>query len=143
MTENSPEYLLLTKNHSAIAVTCYENERPLGGLMSRLDWRLHGMLAGFVRSGIITGKKGEVVYVPITKQGKHYHVFVMGGGIAQKTGVRTNAPSDRLKDLIPNIKAVGAEHFVVSTSDFGNISESEVSASLRNSLQGVQLWIAN
>ena len=143
MTETSPEYLLLTKNHSAIAVTCYENERPLGGLMSRLDWRLHGMLAGFVRSGVITGKKGEVVYVPITKQGKHYHVFVMGGGITAKTGARSNSTFGRLSEIVPNIKAVGAEHFVVSTSDFGDITEAEVNQKLKKSLQGVQLWIAN
>ena len=143
MTETSPEYLFLTKNHSAIAVTCYENERPLAGLMSRLDWRFHGMLAGFVRSGVITGKKGEVVYVPVTKQGKHFHVFVMGGGITPKTGERTNAPADQIPKLIPNLKAVGAEHLVISSSEFGNITEAEINQSLKKTLQGVQLWIAN
>lgn len=141
--EQSPEYLLLTKNHSAIAVTCYENERPLAGLMSRLDWRFHGMLSQFIREGHISGKKDEIVYVPVTKQGKHFHIFVIGGGITHKTGSRENAPGQKLRELLPNLKAVGAEHFIVSQSDFGNLNESEINQSLKKQLQGVQLWIAN
>ncbi|MCM0605618.1 MAG: hypothetical protein KA715_05965 [Xanthomonadaceae bacterium] len=141
--EQSPEYLLLTKNHSAIAVTCYENERPLAGLMSRLDWRFHGMLSKFIREGVISGKKGEVVYVPATKQDKHFHIFVIGGGITNKTGLRENAPSEKLESLIPNLKAVGAEHLIISKSDFGDVPESTLNQSFKKQLQGVQLWIAN
>lgn len=111
--------------------------------MSKLDWRFHGMLSQFIRSGVISGKKDEIVYVPATKQGKHFHIFVIGGGITNKTGSRENAPGQKLRDLLPNLKAVGAEHFIVSQSDFGNLNESEINQSLKKQLQGVQLWIAN
>ena len=101
--------------------------------MSRLDWRFHGMLSKFIRSGVISGKKGEVVYVPATKQGKHYHIFVLGGGITNKSGTRTgNSP--KIEQLIPNIKAVGAEHFILSKSDFGDLQDAEINQSLMDAI---------
>lgn len=95
------------------------------------------MFSKFIRSGVISGKKGEIVYVPVTKQDKHFHIFVIGGGITNKTGLRENAPTQKLEELIPNLKAVGAEHLVISKSDFGDIKESEINQSLKKQLQGV------
>lgn len=147
--EQSAEYLFLSKDKSAIAVTCYENERPLQGLVGLLDWRFHGMISQFIRAGVITGKKGEIVYIPAKKQNRHYHLFLVGGGLAPKIGARSTTPANLLEELVSNIKAVGAEHWVISDSDFGNIGEKELASKIGKKLQatkggkGIHLWIAN
>jgi len=135
--------VLFQQDHAAIIVNCFENERPLQGLIGALDWRFHGLLSQFVRSGTITGKKGEIVYIPAKKLDRHYHLFIVGGGVSNKTGQRTQTTLNYLEKVVENIKAVQAGHVVISNSDFGNFEDKDVVKSFGKKLQGVQLWIAN
>jgi len=52
-----------------VVVLCYENERPLQGLAGLLDWRFRGELSRAIQRGVLTGKSGECVYLPIRKPG--------------------------------------------------------------------------
>jgi hypothetical protein len=55
-------------------------ERPLQGLSGRLDWELLGFLSNALKSGWITGKAGEITYVPHRNaNGKTWHFVFVGG----------------------------------------------------------------
>src|SRR3989344_1576091 len=75
-----------------LVAVCFENERPLQGLAGLLDWRFQGALSEYLRAGIITGKVGECVYLPITKNNRNYHLLLIGGGRTKKVKKRTLPP---------------------------------------------------
>lgn len=64
-----------------VVLTCYENERPLRGLASALDWRFNGALSHALRLGALTGKKGELVYIPVQSGKQAFHFVLLGGGL--------------------------------------------------------------
>jgi hypothetical protein len=46
------------------ACSIWSDQRPMGGLAGLLDWRLGGRLSALLKSGFVTGKKGEALLVP-------------------------------------------------------------------------------
>jgi len=46
------------------ACSLWADERPMRGLAGLLDWRLGGRLSLLLRSGFLTGRRGETLLVP-------------------------------------------------------------------------------
>ena len=53
------------------ACTVWSDERPVRGFAGLIDWRLAGRLSAVLRSGFVTGERGETLLVP----GKPYLPF--------------------------------------------------------------------
>jgi hypothetical protein len=53
------------------ACTIWSDERPVRGFADLIDWRLGGRLSALLRSGFLTGERGEALLVP----GKPYLPF--------------------------------------------------------------------
>ncbi len=121
-----------------LVVTCYENERPLQGLAGLLDWRFQGVISHCVRAGVISGKAGECAYVPVTKQGKTYHLILAGCGRSASPGARAQLPMDTLRQLQKNLSSLRLQQVGVSRADFGGVGEDY----FQKNLKGVPLWIA-
>jgi hypothetical protein len=46
------------------ACTIWSDERPARGFADLIDWRLGGRLSALLRSGFLTGRRGEALLVP-------------------------------------------------------------------------------
>jgi hypothetical protein len=122
---------------SGLAVTFYQNERPLYGLAGQLDWRFHGAISYHIRKGVISGAVGECVYFPFTRRGSTYHIILTGGGLADHPGQRDALPIESLHALQKNLSSLGLTKIGISKADFGNITPEL----LTKHLKGVPLWI--
>lgn len=119
MAELDPEKALF-HDLNGIAVTFYENERPLRGLVGLLDWRFHGAISNHLRSGAVSGRAGECVYLPIhSSGGKIYHLILLGGGNAGEPGARKKVSGEALQALKKNISSLKLEKIGISRQDFG------------------------
>ena len=104
----------------ALVASVYENERPLAGLAGLLDWRFHGVISACIRSGAITGKPGECVYVPAVKNGKVFRIILAGAGKSPRPGERSALPIESLRSLQKNLIGLGFSSVGISSRDFGN-----------------------
>jgi hypothetical protein len=125
-----------------LILTCYENERPLSGLVGLMDWRFHGAISKYIRQGTITGKRGECTYVPVTKKmmtqhQKLFHLILVGLGENPASGKRDGVSEEILKQVHKNLSTLKLPRLGLSKKDFGNISEEF----LAKNLKGVQLWL--
>jgi hypothetical protein len=58
----------------------WSDERPARGLAGLLDWRLAGRLSELVRSGFVTGERGEALLIPGKPHVSFEKVLVLGLG---------------------------------------------------------------
>ncbi len=122
-----------------LIVTCYENERPLSGLAGLLDWRFHGAISRYIRNGVVTGKRGECVYLPITKNNRLFHLLLVGAGQSSNVGKRDGMGTETTKVLLKNLLSLKLPKLGLSKRDLGYTSEDV----LAKNFKGVPLWIAN
>jgi hypothetical protein len=52
----------------ALALTYFEDERPLRGLAGQVDWRLCGQLSRWIARGRLTGASGERALLPTVRR---------------------------------------------------------------------------
>jgi hypothetical protein len=116
---------LIDRKIDGLVAAVHENDRPLSGLAGLLDWRFHGVISKCLRAGAITGKVGECVYFPVTKNGNTYKLILLGVGSSS-----TISP-DALKPLQKNLKGLNLEQVGISNKDFGNPPEDFLSKNLK------------
>lgn len=121
-----------------LAMTFYQNERPLCGLAGIMDWHFQGAISQCIQKGVITGKVGECVYFPLTRRGTTFHLVLAGAGHSSSPGQRDTVSSDTLHSLQKNLLSLGLSKIGVSKSDFGDVN----SDYFTKHLKGVSLWIA-
>lgn len=137
LLEINPVLALFENTISALVVIIHENERPLLGLAGQLDWSFHGIISKFLKNQVITGKTGELVYLPATKNDRLYRLFLLGAGITPEPGSRQPLRNELLIKLNQNLKAITLDKVGVSSSDFGNPTFS----SFQKNLMGVSVCI--
>jgi hypothetical protein len=125
------ERALFESQVDALVASVYENERPLAGLAGILDWRFHGVISSALRSGAITGKPGECVYVPAQKNGKLFRLILAGAGKSQAPGERVLLPVESLRVLQKNLVGLGLSRIGISRRDFGGASDDFFSKNLQ------------
>jgi hypothetical protein len=113
----SIEDALIDHDVDALVATISENERPLLGLAGLLDWRFQGAISSCLRSGAITGKVGECVYFPVSKNGRLYKILLLG------VGSHPTVTAEALKPLQKNLSSLKLNSVGVSRKDFGNPPE--------------------
>ncbi len=137
--ELSLDDLLFQEEQEVFAVTAYANERPPGGMAGRLDWRFQGVLSAAMRNGAITGKEGEITYLPCYRaaQKKTFHLFVIGQGASDSFGLRKPVSAEALAKLQKNLISLKIPRLGLSRSDWALSSDE----GLARQLKGVPLWI--
>ena len=136
--KTSPIDALFNGEVQGIVAACYENERPLAGLLGVVDWHFHGLISKAVKSGAITGKAGECVYFPVKKNDRVYHIILAGAGRTALPGERTQIPEETLELLKKNLIQMKLPKVGISRLDFGNVTPEF----LDKNLEGAPLWIA-
>ena len=123
------ETALTQKKITGLMLLCFENERPLKGMIAHLDWRFDGHFTRLLHDQILTGSLGEALYAPLKWNDETYHFIVMGGGMLPPNGERpqkTHVILNKALDLADRLK-LGS--LGISTQDW-NLDETE-----ENSLQ--------
>ena len=123
-----------------MVLACYENERPLQGLAGLFDWRFLGTISRCIRAGVITGRAGECAYVPVTRDGRVFHLLLAGAGSLASDGKRGALPEATITALKKNLAGLRTGERIkvgMSVSDVGG-SGPEF---LEKKFKGVPLWI--
>jgi hypothetical protein len=122
---------------SGIVATFYENERPLSGLAGQLDWRFRGLLSHEISRGVVTGKAGECAYFPISRDGRVFHVILVGAGPSPTPGAREQVTPAVWDALEKNVTRLKIEKLGISRSDLGGVTDE----ALHSRMKGAPLWI--
>ena len=117
-----PELLLIERKVEALFVTMAETDRPLRGTAGRADWRLGGILSQWIKSGQLTGREDECVYVPIDVV-PPLHIIVVGVGAARKRSAGS------LKLAARVAKNLKLKSIAFSEADFGEPSDDVITKS--------------
>ncbi|MCA9581855.1 MAG: peptidase M17 [Myxococcales bacterium] len=64
----------------AICLPIFEDQRPVRGALSLVDWRLCGGISRLLESGILTGKWGERALIPSRGKLSMEKIFLYGAG---------------------------------------------------------------
>ena len=124
---------------NGLVAVCYENERPLQGLVGLLDWRFKGEISSYFSRGFLKGSLGECSYIPIRKNDKIYHIILIGGGKISKPGKRLQISNQAILNLKKNLKTLKLDRIGASCIDFGDVDESY----FLKHMKGVPIWIAH
>lgn len=109
--------------------------RRLAGV---LDWYFAACISGWMRAGRLTGKKGEVAYLPVLKKNRVYHFLAIGIGPSKKGAEhRWGLPTSVLQRVVQNLKALPPGPFGLSPQEWTDV----VLENLVANVQGGQLWI--
>lgn len=77
-------YILDTVHTDSIVVCLYEDDWPLRGVPSFIDWRLNGKISKLKEKGWITSRKGEKVLCTLGKKFPFNTMLILGMGVSNK-----------------------------------------------------------
>lgn len=137
LLEMEPDRALFEGKLQGLVATFYENERPLRGLAGLLDWRFGGLISRALRTGALTGRTGECGYVPVSRNGRIYHLMLLGGGHLSRYARRGLVPDAALATLKRNLEGLKLPDIGLSRADFGGLTDDY----LGRQLEGASFWI--
>lgn len=112
---------------AGLVCLCFENERPLQGLIAEIDWKLLGLISKQIERGHFSGKPGECAYLPVTHAGHTLHLLVVGAGHAASWGDRKGKLGEAdFKKLVENVKQLKIDRVGVSQKEFAGYSVSDL-----------------
>lgn len=133
-----PELALSQNKLNGMILLCFENERPLKGMIGYLDWRFNGHFSKLLRQQIITGKKNESVYVPLLWNNQTYSFLILGAGPLQDHGHRPKFSKPLLQSAVQKMSDLKLEQMGISALDWSVDSTTDESM-----LEVPNLWILN
>jgi hypothetical protein len=111
-------------NHpfSGALLLCYENDRPLHGMIADLDWRFNGHFSALMKQQLLTGAPGEVVYSPLKWNETTLHFLILGGGFLESEKDRSALSRALFETALQKFDELKLPALTVSQTDW-NISE--------------------
>jgi hypothetical protein len=103
---------------SGLLLLCFENERPLQGMIAHLDWRFDGHFSRLMKSQLITGARGEAVYAPILWNDRTLHFLVIGGGMRNEMIPRLEASRAVLREALNKWDEIKVPDMALSRTDW-------------------------
>jgi hypothetical protein len=135
-----PELALSQKKLSGMILLCFENERPLKGMLGYLDWRFNGYFSKLLKEQIITGKKNETVYVPLLWNDQTFPFLIVGAGPLQDHGHRPGFSKPLLESALQKMNELQLTQMGISALDW-SLNASTLSST--PALEDPNLWILN
>lgn len=100
----------------ALALSITSDGRPLAGLASYVDWRLCGRLSALLRSGAVTGVRGESVLMPSLDMVRPRRIFLLGWGPCAT--LHEDAPS-HLEWMVSVLAGAGCQSIALALPEPG------------------------
>jgi hypothetical protein len=105
-----------------IVAVIYENERPMQGLAGWVDWRFRGLVSRFIKTGAVTGRIAECVYVPFPGPDATTHLVLIGGGHLSRYGKRGLISDEAFSALRKNLVSLNIRTLGISQTEFGGLN---------------------
>lgn len=103
---------------SGLLLLCFENERPLQGMIAHLDWRFDGHFSRLMKSQLITGARGEAIYAPILWNERTLHFLVIGGGMRDESKARPESSRPLLIEALKKWDELKIPDMALSRTDW-------------------------
>jgi hypothetical protein len=113
-----PEIALSQKKMSGMILLCFENERPMKGMLGYLDWRFNGHFSKLLKDQIITGQKNETVYVPFSWNDQTYQFLIVGAGPLPDHGNRPSFSKLLLDSALKKVDELKLTDMGISALDW-------------------------
>jgi hypothetical protein len=140
---SAEDFLLKTLNSeekSLLVCGIYEDQRPLKGAAGILDWRLRGFISKFILNQKISGKNGELVYIPVQYQGLMRHVFLVGLGSKKNFSPDIQETTLKIvKSIAEQAKNLSFEKVALSFEDFGFIDQKKIQTTFKSTSQQISV----
>jgi hypothetical protein len=133
----SPETALSHQKIHGMMLLCFENERPLRGMIGYLDWRFNGHFSELIKNQILTGARGETTYVPLLWNDVTFSFLVMGAGSLPEHGKRPPFSKDLFNEACAKVKTLNLKDVGLSAQDW------DLQAALSSLAEDPNLWILN
>ena len=127
---------LLEHPFSGALLICFEDDRPLRGLIGDLDWRFNGHFTALMKQQVLTGEEGETLYAPLRWNDQTLHFVILGGGLPDSPAKRSAAASRLFEKAIHKMEELGLSSLIASCKDW-NIPQEHPAAKERG------LWLVN
>jgi hypothetical protein len=121
---------LSQKKIQGLCLLCFENERPPGGALGYLDWLLAGHFTRLLKTQVLTGKKGQVLYTPVLFNGSTLHFIIVGAGYVENAGVRPGFEAELLEQAISKAEGLKLEGLGIVTRDWNLTGKEKILSSL-------------
>ena len=129
-----PETALSHKKINGMMLLCYENERPLRGMLGDLEWRFGGPFSKLLKEQILSGRRGEMVYFPLLWNRETFHFLIVGAGPLDHESSRLNDAKELFEAGNQKLKSLQLKEMGISAQDW-NLKKMNV--------EDPNLWILN
>ena len=109
---------LSQKKIQGLCLLCFENERPPGGALGYFDWLFAGHFTKLLKTQVLTGTEGHVLYSPVRWNDETLHFLIVGGGYLADSGKRPEFKSALLENAISQVEALKLSKMGILTSDW-------------------------
>jgi hypothetical protein len=113
------------KKIKGLCLLCFENERPPHGVLGYFDWLFAGHFTKLLKTQVLTGKKGQILYTPVTWNGSTLHFLLVGGGYLDAKGARPPFDKNLLEEALKQSEGLQLAGMGLVTSDW-NLSGKEL-----------------
>ena len=127
---------LLNHPFSGALLLCYENDRPLQGMIADLDWRFNGHFSALMKQQLLTGASGEVLYSPLKWNDSTLHFLILGGGFLESETERPTLSRSLLETALQKFDKLKLPALTLSAHDW-NITDHHPGIKERG------LWLVN
>jgi len=127
---------LLEHPFSGALLVCFEDDRPLRGLLGDLDWRFNGHFTSLMKQQLLTGESGEILYAPLRWNDQTLHFLILGGGLPDSTSRRAAIAHGLFDEALRKMDELGLSALIASRKDW-NIPQEHPGAKERG------LWLVN
>ena len=117
---------LSSKKIQGLCLLCFENERPPLGVLGYFDWLFAGHFTKLLKTQVLTGKKGQILYTPVKWNGSTLHFLLVGGGYLEANGKRPPFDQKLLDLAVKQAEGLKLEGMGVVSADWnlsGNSAE--------------------
>jgi hypothetical protein len=138
-----PETALAQKKIQGMMLLCFENERPLRGMIGYLDWRFNGHFSKLIQEQVLTGSLGETTYIPLLWNNETYSFLVVGAGSLPEHGHRPGFSRELFSLACTKLKTLNLDHIGVSAIDWDLAASLSTLNTIPAVMEGPNLWILN
>jgi hypothetical protein len=124
------DFALSQKKIQGLCLLCFENERPPTSALGYFDWLFAGHFTKLLKSQVLTGKHGQVLYSPVKFNGETLHFLVVGAGYLETSGARPAFEPKLLEEALSKVEELKLEGMGIVVTDWNLTGKDQILSGL-------------
>ena len=124
------DFALSQKKIQGLCLLCFENERPLGLALGYLDWLFSGHFTKLIKTEVLTGKSGQLLYAPVRWNQLNLHFLVVGSGELNTEGQRPAFQETLLEKGLQGLQELNLESMGILKADWNLTGNEKILAAI-------------